>query len=181
MSNHTTRETRAGYPTYGLERQETGAASKRAGIAFDASNQPQILNDAGTVVQYYPSASVTGINVVKLAATGGSASSGVFASAANPFGYDVIITSAVWRITTQSTGASTVDIGVGANATTSNDGLIDGLSGATAGLFNNEDNAGTNGKSAQVWTSSTFLNVAEASGDVDGLVAVLYVTCYRAI
>jgi hypothetical protein len=119
--------------------------------------------------------------IVKLAVTGGAADTGVFESKANPFGYDVLITGAFLRITTQSTGASTLDIGVAANASTSNDGLIDGLSAAAAGLFTNAEDAGTNGEVSQVWGSSQFLNVAEASGDVDGLVAVLYVTCHRAI
>lgn len=108
---------------------------------------------------------------------GAAGSSGVFASSANPFGLAVRITRAVLVISTQSTGASTLDIGVGASATTSNDGLIDGLSGASAATFDNLTNPGTNGKNFQTWAADTFLNVAEATGDVTALVAQLYVEC----
>jgi len=176
MSVHTQREVATAKPTFGLPSDGTSMA----GLDFDTSGNPQILNSSGTVVAQWDSARGVA-ETYELAITGASGSSGVFASTANPFGYDVIITNAVLRITTQSTGASTLDIGVGANATTSNDGLFDGLSGAAAGLFSNAlaANLGTNGRPAQLWTSSTFLNVAEASGNVDALVGLLQVTVTR--
>jgi hypothetical protein len=102
------------------------------------------------------------------------AATGVFASMANPWGREVLIHSAFLRITTQSTGASTIDVGVAADAVTANDVLIDGVSGAAAGLFNSVTNAGTNGKVGQIWGASQFLNAAEASGDVTAIVAVLH-------
>lgn len=101
---------------------------------------------------------------------------GVFKSVLNPFGADVLILGVFVRITDESTGASTVDIGVAADATTVGDTLIDGLSCATAGLFTNAEDAGTNGEVSSVWGSSQYLNIAEASGDVAGLGgAYLYV------
>ena len=100
---------------------------------------------------------------------------GVYKATANPFGQDLLILSATIRVTTASTGASTVDIGVAANATTTNDGLLDGLSLATLGLYTNAEDAGTNGEQTMVWGSSQFLNVAEASGDVAGVVGQLIV------
>lgn len=100
---------------------------------------------------------------------------GVYKATANPFGSDVLILAATVRVTTASTGASTVDIGVAANATTVNDGLIDGLSLAATGLFTNAEDAGTNGEQTMVWGATQFLNVAEASGDVAGVVGKLYV------
>lgn len=104
---------------------------------------------------------------------------GVTESNANPFGADVMIVSALLDITTASTGACTLDIGVGADATTSNDQLFDGLSAATTGQYGTGVSGGTNGKGGQKWTSSTFLNIAEASGDITGLVGKLYVQyCY---
>lgn len=106
--------------------------------------------------------------------TGAAGSSGVFASFPNPFGQSVLVLSTVLEITTQSTGASTLDIGVAADGTTSNDTQIDGLSGAAAGVFNSNKNKGTNGGAAQRWGAAQFLNVAEASGNVDALVATLY-------
>jgi hypothetical protein len=68
-----------------------------------------------------------------------------------------------------------VDIGVAADATTANDGLIDGLSLATAGLFTNAEDAGSNGEQTMVWGATQYLNVAEASGDVAGVVGQLIV------
>lgn len=100
---------------------------------------------------------------------------GVYRSLANPFGSDVLIKDVTIRVTTASTGASTVDIGVAANATTTNDGLIDGLSLATLGLYTNAEDAGTNGEQTMVWGANQFLNVAEASGDVAGVVAKIYI------
>ena len=100
---------------------------------------------------------------------------GVYRSLANPFGSDVLIKDITVRVTTVSTGASTVDIGVAANATTTNDGLIDGLSLATLGLYTNAEDAGTNGEQTMVWGANQFLNVAEASGDVAGVVGKIYI------
>jgi hypothetical protein len=110
----------------------------------------------------------------QIAIAGAAGSSGVFVSTLNPFGVDILIHSAILRITTQSTGAATVDIGVAADATTSNDGLIDGLSVAAAGVFNTAQNGGTNGKNGAVWGAAQYLNVAEASGNVADLVAALH-------
>lgn len=111
----------------------------------------------------------------KLAVTGGASDANVFEGIANPFGVAVVITKAVLRITTASTGASTLDIGIGASITTADDTLMDGLSGATAGLFDNVTNKGTNGLPQQLWAADTFLTVKEASGDVAGLVGTLFV------
>lgn len=170
MSIRTAKGTTAA-PTYGFKDDtDTGLHSSAANVLN--------LSAGGSEIGEW-SAGATPQSVVRLAVTGAAGSSGVFASLANPFGYDVVITQLVYRITTQSSGASTVDIGVGANATTSNDGLIDGLSSATAGTFSAAVNAGTNGRGGQVWTSSTFLNVAEASGDVNALVGVVYAVCAK--
>lgn len=125
----------------------------------------------------------TGAALVARLDIGGGAFTGVFASLSNPWGRDVIITRAILRVTTESTGACTLDIGVGANATTSNDGLLDGKTVATAGIFDNlvAGDVGTNGLATQLWTSGTFLNVAEASGDCTGLIAELIVMAVPAV
>jgi hypothetical protein len=177
MSNHTRRETVTSRATFGLETTNASLA----GLDFDSSGNPQILNASGVAVAEWDS--VQGVpQMCELSITGASGSTGVFASLANPFGYDVIIIRAILRITTQSGVASTLDIGVGANATTSNDGLFDGLSGASTGLFDNliAAHAGTNGLPSQVWATTGFLNVAEASGNVNALVAKLEVVVVRA-
>jgi hypothetical protein len=113
--------------------------------------------------------------VHRLAVTGGASSTGIFAYSGNPWGVDVIITKAVLRITTQSGAASTLDIGVGATAATANDTLFDGLSGAAAGLFDNVTNKGTNGLPQLLWADDAFLVVEEKTGNVDALVAELYI------
>ena len=111
--------------------------------------------------------------------TGAAGSSGVFASWANPEAGTIVITRATLHIATQSTGASTLDIGTTAtSATTSSDTLIDGVSGATAGVFDNLNDAGTNGKSRQTLATGKWVNVAEASGDVNGLAATLRIEYY---
>ena len=80
-----------------------------------------------------PTGQVDQLRTFALAFTGGAGSSGVFASMANPEGQTFIVTHATLRITTQSTGASTLDIGIAADATTSNDGIIDGLTRQISG------------------------------------------------
>lgn len=118
------------------------------------------------------------VYVAVLDITGGSADSNVFEALLNPAGCDVMILRAYLRITTQSTGASTLDIGIGSTSTTAGDTIIDGLSGASAGIFDsfNDTDNGTNGLAKpQVWTEGYYVTVKEASGDVDGLVAKLYI------
>lgn len=114
----------------------------------------------------------SGVYMYKIAVTGLHAA---MTATANPFGTDVLVHYCVIDITTASTGASTFDIGVAADATTNNDGLIDGLSGATAGTFGGIVSKGTNGGTPQKWTSSKYLNIKEASGDASAMVANIYV------
>lgn len=98
--------------------------------------------------------------------------SGVIASCPNPLGVDCYIKRALLVVTTPSTGAATVDMGVASAIGTSNDELIDGKSVATAGVFDNQNDTdnGTNGKIGLFWDADNFLTLAEASGDVTGLV-----------
>lgn len=180
-----------------------GLSNGRAGLGFDSTitngetnalGNPIIIDTAGNVsLKATPTSLVLavggttiatlGSNVklamsTKLAVAGGASSSGVFASLANPFGADVLITRAILVTTVIATAAATVDIGVAADATTSNDGLIDGLDvNAATGVFDSAVAAiaGTNGKPSKRWSTTQFLNVAEASGNVDGLVGTLYI------
>lgn len=91
---------------------------------------------------------------------------------------DCIITRAILNITTQSTGASTIDVGLTATtATTASDTLLDGVSGAAAAVFDSADaglDTGANDM-AQTLASGKWVTVDEASGDVTGMVAKLYV------
>ncbi|NDG19487.1 MAG: hypothetical protein EB117_14610 [Betaproteobacteria bacterium] len=109
---------------------------------------------------------------------GTSTSTGIFRTFLNPFGAECLVLRADLDITTQSTGASTLDIGTAADAVTTSDNLIDGLSAATAGRFTNMNstNAGTNGKQLQKLAAGGSIVIEEKTGDVDGLVGTLYVT-----
>lgn len=95
-------------------------------------------------------------------------------SLANPEGVDLIITDFILDITTGSTGAATVDAGIAANGTTTSDTLIDGKSVATAGTFNNVDDAGTNGLKAVKWASDEYLTIT-ASATLAGMVGNAYI------
>lgn len=96
----------------------------------------------------------------------------------NPEGVDVIITRAVLYIPTPSAGAATVDLGVAANGTTSADNLIDGVSVAAAGVFDNLNQAGTNGKATRIWGASQYVT-ATASATLAGIVGYLYLEYLR--
>lgn len=94
-------------------------------------------------------------------------------------GADLILMRAWLRITTASTGAGTIDIGLTAvSATTAADTVFDGLSTAATGIFDSADGTdnGTNGVAKpQLWAKDAWLTLAEASGDLAGLVGTLYV------
>jgi hypothetical protein len=78
-------------------------------------------------------------------------------------------------ITTASTGASTVDIGTATASTTLNDTLIDGLSGASTGLFDNVENQGTNGVGMKKLAAGSYVTGSQASGDTTGLVGNVFI------
>lgn len=94
-------------------------------------------------------------------------------------GADLIVLRAWIRVTTGSTGASTVDIGITAtSATTASDVLFDAISLATPGFFDSADGTdnGTNGVAKpQLWAKDSWITVAEASGDIAGVVGTLYI------
>lgn len=97
---------------------------------------------------------------------------GVF-SVENTYGTTLMVKRVLLHITTGSTGASTVDIGIGATAVTSADKLLDGVTLTATGAAFAADNVadkGTNGKPYGVWSSGTFVTASEATGDVTGLV-----------
>jgi len=89
-----------------------------------------------------------------------------------------IILRVLLNVTTQSTGACTVDVGyTPTSGTTSSDTLLDGVSVAAAAIFDSMDptlDSGANAK-AQLAASGKWITIDEASGDATGLVAVAYV------
>jgi hypothetical protein len=97
----------------------------------------------------------------------------------NPEGQDFYITRVIVDVTTRSTGACTVDAGIAAGATTSADNLIDGLSAAAVGTYENQVNGGTNGKAGQKWAADQFLTISRATGAAAGLRGKVYVEYVR--
>lgn len=98
----------------------------------------------------------------------------------NPEGVDLIVTRLVLDVTTESTGAATVDAGVDDGGDVSSDTLIDGLDvNAAAGVFDNVENGGTNGKAAVKWPAGQYL-VITASATVAGLVGSAHIQYVRA-
>jgi len=98
---------------------------------------------------------------------------------ANPEGVDLIITRFVLKITTEATGAATVDAGVAADATTSADDLIDEADvGSAAAIFDNIDDSGSNGQSCLDWGADEYLTVTP-SATLAGLVGTYYVEYIR--
>jgi hypothetical protein len=87
----------------------------------------------------------------------------------NTYGVDLLVLDMVVQVTTKSTGAATVDVGVDDGGDVSNDTLFDGLDvGTAAGIFDNRIDKGTNGGMA-VWKKGEFL-VATASATTAGMV-----------
>lgn len=96
---------------------------------------------------------------------------GVF-SVENTYGTDLIVQRITIDCSAGSTGASTVDVGVGATSTTVADDLLDGVSltnSTPEPLVDNIDDQGTNGKASQRWASGDFITASEDTGDVTGL------------
>lgn len=86
----------------------------------------------------------------------------------NTTGVDLLITHMVIRITTKSSGAATLDVGVDDGGDVSNDTLLDGMNAATAKCHSSLVGGGTNG-GVVVWKKDEYV-VATASATVAGLV-----------
>jgi len=155
MSVRTAVDTRSGKATYGF------AGSEDTGLDLNSSGSVTVLHDGDEFLAPF---------VHKITVSGSTATSGVIASWSPT--NDYLILGAYVRVTTDSNGACTLDIGPAANATTADDTLFDGLSVATTGTFNSADNQGSNGKLGQTVTAS--VTVAVASGNATGLVADVY-------
>lgn len=189
MTMHTKRNTSSGQATYAINGDDnTGIGSSAADtIELLAGGTVATVNSSGLTVSS-GNLFLTGAReiilptgyeneiVARVSVDGTAGSTGVFASWANPESGSITITRVTLAILTQSTGASTLDIGTTAtNATTSSDNLIDGLSAAAAGVFSNATSAGVNGKAGQVLAAGKWVNVAESTGDVNGLIAYLFI------
>lgn len=134
-------------------------------------------NGDSTAPERTPTGSTfVGVNTIKKTISGSTATSGQILAVANNEGQSIIITRATLDVTTGASAACVLDIGTAASATTSSDNLIDGISVNTASaLYDNINQAGSNGKASQKQTTSQYVTVTVASGNATGLVANLYV------
>lgn len=115
-------------------------------------------------------------NIAKVALAGGTDTGGGIFAWQVPTSSDVVIDEVVIDVTTQSTGACTIDVGSTAtSATTSSDNLIDGLSVVATGTFNNNEDKGTNGKSKQRLATGKWVTGSRASGASAGLAGYAYI------
>jgi hypothetical protein len=97
----------------------------------------------------------------------------------NPETSAILVTRVILDLTTVSTGACTLDIGVTeTSATTTSDTLLDGIdANAATGVFDSMNAAldsGANAK-AQKLAAAKWITIDEKTGDATGLVGVLYI------
>jgi len=89
-------------------------------------------------------------------------------------------------VQTGTAGACTLDIGVGASASTSYDTLFDGVSVQAGGAdvrvhdFRDTTDAGTKGRVYTKWPSGEFVTASMASGATSGLVGTYYIEAFYA-
>ena len=101
---------------------------------------------------------------------------GEVASVLNPEGVPLVITDVKILVTTPSTGAATLSVGIAAAATTSDNDMIDALdiNGAAAGSAYHGMTALAAKGAAQVWGATEYIT-ATGSADSSGFVGTLYV------
>lgn len=116
------------------------------------------------------------VKVKKVALAAVDTGGGVFAWQ-NPESSSIIVERICLDVTTKATAACTLDIGTTAtSATTSSDNLLDGVDvGTAAGLFNNIDDKGTNGKTRQKLAAGKWVTASVASGASAGIVGFAYI------
>lgn len=117
--------------------------------------------------------------VAKVALEAVDTAGGLFAWQ-NPESVKVLVTRLLVHLTTAAAAACTGDFGPAADATTLNDTGIDGLDlNAAAGLFDNVNDAGTNGKARFIVDekggTNDHVTGSTASGASSGIVGFAYI------
>lgn len=161
----------ATYPTYSF----TGDTN--TGLNSTTADHASLVSGGYAYAQHGTDSSSKvwrGTNVSRVALTAADTAGGVFAWA-NPAGASIIVTNVVLNITTATSGACTIDVGVAADATTSNDTFIDGVNANATGAKDIIKDAGTNGVACQQLTSSQYITASKASGATAGLVGFAYI------
>ena len=105
---------------------------------------------------------------------------GEIAAVANPEGVPLIIVDVKIYVDTPSTGAANIDVGLAANATTSDTDMINGLAinGAITGKAYHGMTALAAKGEAQVWGTTQYLT-ATGSADSSGFTGRLFVQYIR--
>lgn len=147
-----------------------------AGLFSDSTGRPRLQNAAAAIVLGADSVSWRGVTYVKFALTAAATGKqgSLLNSTAACLGVDCYVVDAFIDITTASTGAGTINMGV-AGTDTSNDVLIDGASVATIATINTKKNAGTNGGTSPKLAAGSYITVYRDTGDPTGMVATAYV------
>lgn len=118
------------------------------------------------------------VKVAKVALAAETGAGGVLAWE-NPESSAILVQRIMFDVTTPADGSATIDVGVAADGTTSDDTLIDGADiGAAAGVFDNIDDQGTNGESKLRLDENggtTAFVTGTASADPAGLVGNAYI------
>jgi hypothetical protein len=153
-----------------------GAITSKTSVTTQTLTIP---NDARTV----GGVAIKDVKVVKVALGVLDTAGGVLAWA-NPESATILIQRVFINITTKSSAASTVDIGVAANGTTLNDTMFDGIDAGTGiGIYDNlnaTDIAGANAvPKVNIMTSGQYLTASKASGACAGLVGFAYIEYIR--
>lgn len=168
--------------TYGVINPAVGGTDfQKSGLCFDSSGNPFMQNVSGDTIWSTPAVAAGAVIkqsvTVRVALASAADTGGAVLAWLNPTGASILVTRVVFDVTTAATGAATIDVGVAANATTSNDTIMDGLDvNAAIGTFDNIENQGTNGKSVVKVTSTQYVTASRASGAVAGMVGFAYIT-----
>lgn len=162
-------------PSY---RVNTGSGVTRdvdGGFGIDASGMPALYDTSGNNI-------LSGLGevgnipvMVKLGTITGETTTGIKLAVANPAGATLMIYSLMVNVTTQSTNANTIDVGVAANAVTASLTLITAAStrGTAPFVLDSQADAGASGTGPQLWGASQFVNV-DVNTDPTGLVCDVY-------
>jgi hypothetical protein len=143
------------------------ASAVLIGTIVEIHSTSQAWVELNVIMPSYPDQEVA---VVKgaLAAPTTNAAGGIF-NVANPFAADAQVESVIVKIATASTGAATMDVGIGTTLT--DDKLLDGvtLNGSVTGLKTIGTDGGTNGKAFRPIIATEKV-LATASASAAGLV-----------
>ena len=153
-------------PVSGLK---IGAGAGTA-VTTTAAQLNQVTDAHGTV------AFDRAMKVARVALAAVDTGGGVFAWA-NPEVGSILVERVILDITTQTSGACTLDVGTtAASATTLSDNLIDGVDPASApSTPDNLGDAGANGKARQKLATSKWVTGSVASGNSAGIVGFAYI------